>query len=57
MDVFGGVLDGLILAEIEMAREDEAVVLPPWVGREVTLDQRYRNSRLAMGAMPYRLAA
>ncbi|MGH1570885.1 CYTH domain-containing protein [Methylobacterium sp. P31] len=57
VDVFGGVLDGLILAEIEMVREDQFVVLPPWVEQEVTADARYRNSRLAMGAIPDRLAA
>jgi adenylate cyclase len=57
VDVFGGALAGLILAEIEMAREDQLVVLPPWVEREVTADERYRNSRLAAGAMPGRLAA
>lgn len=47
MDVFAGPLRGLILAEVELAREDEPVVLPTWVGREVTADARYRNSRLA----------
>ena len=57
VDVFKGTLDGLILAEIEMAHEDELVVLPFWLGREVTSDQRYRNSRLATGEMPDRLAA
>lgn len=57
VDVFKGSLDGLILAEIEMAHEDELVVLPFWLGREVTSDQRYRNSRLATGAMTDRLAA
>ena len=57
VDVFEGALDGLILAEIEMAREDEPVVLPLWLGREVTSDQRYRNSRLAAGTMPVWLAA
>jgi CYTH domain-containing protein len=31
----------------EMAREDEFVTLPPWVGQEVTTDARYRNTRLA----------
>ncbi len=45
--MFGRALDGLILAEIEMAREDQFVALPPWVEQEVTADQRYRNSRLA----------
>ncbi|KNY19694.1 CYTH domain-containing protein [Methylobacterium sp. ARG-1] len=57
VDVFEGALDGLMLAEIEMAHEDELVALPFWLGREVTSDQRYRNSRLAMGAMPNLLAA
>ncbi|MGN8097787.1 adenylate cyclase [Methylobacterium radiotolerans] len=57
VDVFEGALGGLILAEIEMAREDQYVALPRWVGREVTTDARYRNSRLAKGAMLDRLAA
>ncbi|MGU3404766.1 hypothetical protein [Methylobacterium brachiatum] len=57
VDVFGGILDGLILAEIEMEREDQFVVLPPWVEQEVTADARYRNSRLAKGAMPDWLAS
>ncbi|MET3415159.1 CYTH domain-containing protein [Methylobacterium sp. 1030] len=47
VDVFAGRHEGLILAEIEMAHEDQAVTLPPWVEREVTDDERYRNSRLA----------
>lgn len=57
VDVFGGALDGLILAEIELAREDQFVVLPSWVEREVTAEQCYRNSRLAACGMPDRLAA
>ncbi|MCJ2086000.1 CYTH domain-containing protein [Methylobacterium sp. E-005] len=57
VDVFGGALAGLILAEIELEREDQPVILPPWVQREVTNDARYRNSRLAGGAMPERTAA
>ena len=57
VDVFEGALQGLILAEIEMARADQPVALPPWVEQEVTADQRYRNSRLAAFAIPDRLAA
>ncbi|GJE52434.1 Inorganic triphosphatase [Methylobacterium tardum] len=57
VDVFKGALDGLILAEIEMAHEDELVVLPFWLGSEVTSDQRYRNSRLAAGDISIMLAA
>ncbi|MCJ2083723.1 CYTH domain-containing protein [Methylobacterium sp. J-090] len=47
VDLFAGALSGLILAEVELGREDETVVLPAWIGREVTSDERYRNSRLA----------
>lgn len=46
VDVFEGVLQGLIVAEIELSRADEKIVLPDWVGREVTDDRRYRNSSL-----------
>lgn len=47
VDLFGGTLGGLILAEVELTREDEDVPLPEWIGREVTADERFRNSRLA----------
>jgi CYTH domain-containing protein len=57
VDVFGGALSGLILAEIELEREDQPVALPPWIEREVTDDARYRNSRLATGAVPDRQVA
>ena len=57
VDVFGGALAGLILAEIELEREDQPVILPPWVECEVTDDARYRNSRLAGGSMPLQAAA
>ncbi|WP_342110384.1 CYTH domain-containing protein [Methylobacterium sp. SI9] len=57
VDVFGGTLAGLILAEIELEREDQLVTLPSWVRREVTSDARYRNSRLAGSVMPERTAA
>lgn len=40
---------GLWLAEVELTRPDEPLPdpLPPWLGREVTDDPRYTNSRLA----------
>jgi adenylate cyclase len=57
VDVFAGRHEGLILAEIEMAHEDQAVMLPPWVEREVTGDERYRNSRLAALTRSIRRAA
>ena len=35
------------LLRVRLTREDEDVPLPAWIGREVTTDERYRNSRLA----------
>lgn len=58
VDLFGGALGGLILAEVELTREDEDVPLPDWIGREVTTDERYRNSRLAtLARKPVLIAA
>jgi len=48
VDEFGGKNSGLIIAEVELAHPDDVVVLPPWVGNEVTGDPRYYNSNLAI---------
>ena len=47
VDCFHGVNDGLLLAEIELDTEDEAIELPSWVGEEVTDDVRYLNINLS----------
>jgi adenylate cyclase len=52
VDVYSGDNEGLVVAEIELASETEAVDLPPWLGREVTGEARFYASRLAM--RPYR---
>lgn len=49
IDVFTHRPDGLVLAEIELEREDQLVKLPKWIGEEVTADPQYRNSKLADG--------
>jgi CYTH domain-containing protein len=46
VDVFAGESSGLTVAEVELEAEDQAVALPPWVGREVTGDPRYANASL-----------
>ncbi len=48
VDVFFGDNAGLIIAEIELDTEDEMFELPPWVGKEVTGDERYYNSNLSV---------
>jgi CYTH domain-containing protein len=47
VDVFEGPLAGLVVAEVEMADENEAVTLPAWLGREVSTDMAYTNVNLA----------
>jgi len=47
VDVFHELNDGLIVAEIELESEDQKFEKPDWLGKEVTLDKRYRNSYLA----------
>jgi len=46
VDVHEGVLHGLVLAEVELQYEGQELVLPSWIGREVTDDPRYRKSSL-----------
>ncbi|KKB84044.1 adenylate cyclase [Devosia limi DSM 17137] len=47
VDVFEGRHQGLVLAEIELERADQAVKLPDWVGEEVSEDERYFNATLS----------
>jgi adenylate cyclase len=43
VDVYGGILEGVVIAEIELKQETEELALPRWIGREVTGDSRYRK--------------
>ncbi|MFT5443538.1 MAG: adenylate cyclase [Myxococcota bacterium] len=52
VDVFEGVNAGLVIAEIELESEEQAFTRPPWLGKEVTEDRRFKNSRLC--EEPYR---
>ena len=54
LDVYGGSLAGLVVAEVEFDSEDraEAFAGPDWLGHEVTDDARYKNQRLACEGVP-----
>ncbi len=52
IDEFEGANRGLVVAEIELTRPDEAFDPPPWLGAEVSTDPRYYNIHLARH--PYR---
>jgi adenylate cyclase len=46
VDAFHGENEGLVVAEVELAAEDDAFDRPAWLGGEVTGDARYYNSML-----------
>ena len=52
LDIFGGALAPLILAEVEFSSEEDAMAfLPPdWFVKEVTSDPAYQNSNLSKQA-------
>jgi len=51
IDIFKGENEGLIMAEVELADENQNVDLPDWVGDEVSSDSRYYNAWLSQN--PY----
>ncbi|MBF0589358.1 MAG: CYTH domain-containing protein [Magnetococcales bacterium] len=46
IDEFAGANTGLILAEVELEDEGQALDQPAWVGEEISDDTRYFNSNL-----------
>ena len=59
VDVYDDILNGIVLAEIELTHPDQDVQIPDWVGAEVTGDPRYRKinmraERLAKLSAPNR---
>jgi adenylate cyclase len=54
VDVYGGALIGMIVAEVEFSSADESARFtpPPWFDGEVTEDERYKNVNLALHGEP-----
>ncbi len=52
IDEFHGENEGLVVAELELDREDEPFARPPWLGIEVTQLRRYYN--VCLVTHPYR---
>jgi CYTH domain-containing protein len=46
IDVYHDALEGIVIAEIELASETAVVELPDWVGEEITGDPRYSKTRM-----------
>ncbi|MCT8998313.1 CYTH domain-containing protein [Chelativorans intermedius] len=56
VDVFGGALSGLVIAELETAETMADEDLPAWLGPEVTGRPAYYNASLALNGLPERAA-
>lgn len=54
LDVFEGDHKNLVMAEIEFEslEQSEAFFKPDWLGEEVTSDENYKNSNLAINGIP-----
>jgi CYTH domain-containing protein len=53
VDEFMAENEGLIIAEIELEREDEVIKIPSWIGEEVTGNKKYYNSYLSINPYKY----
>lgn len=51
IDEFKEENDGLVVAEIELEYPEQEFGIPPWIGKDVSHDMRYRNSSLTLN--PY----
>ena len=56
VDVYEGLLSGIILAEVELAGDDVDVPLPPWIGAEVTGKPEYKKINMFNARLAARLA-
>jgi adenylate cyclase len=53
VDEFTGLNEGLVIAEIELESTDEQFQYPPWLGEEVSGDERYFNANLVKNPFIY----
>ncbi|MBD3224948.1 MAG: CYTH domain-containing protein [Caldithrix sp.] len=52
VDEFFGDNEGLVVAEVELKDENQKIVKPQWIGKEISQDRRYYNAYLAKN--PYK---
>ena len=51
VDVYGGILQGVLIAEIELKQESQELILPRWIGKEVTGDSFYKKVNMRARAL------
>ena len=51
VDVYSGILNSVVIAEIELKQETQALTLSSWVGKEVTGDPFYKKINMRARAL------
>ena len=51
VDVYSGLLQGVVIAEIELKQESQELILPRWIGKEVTGDPFYSKINMRVRAL------
>jgi adenylate cyclase len=51
VDAYSGILQGVVIAEIELQQESQEFILPRWIGKEVTGDSFYKKINMRARAL------
>jgi adenylate cyclase len=51
VDAYGGLLKGVTIAEIELKQEGQELILPRWIGKEVTGHPFYKKINMRARAL------
>ena len=51
VDVYGSILQGVVIAEIELKQESQELILPRWIGKEVTGNSFYKKINMRERAL------
>jgi adenylate cyclase len=51
VDIYSGILQGIVIAEIELKEEAQELILPSWIGKEVTGDPVYKKINMRARAL------
>jgi CYTH domain-containing protein len=51
VDVYRGILQSVVIAEIELKQEDQELILPRWISKEITGDPFYKKINMRARAL------
>ena len=56
IDVYDGIMNGIVVAEVELPSPDFVLTLPEWIGEEVTGKDEYRKLNMLKARIAQRTA-